>query len=656
MPLRNFLTRLIKKNPSASYKNFDQKLINGLKTRPVPTWQQLKYVGKFLNSKEKRIITTTASILLVILLAWIIIFFQTHIVLSPKAGGEYIEAVVGQPKYLNPIFSTSNEVDSDITPLFYSGLFRFSNDKKILPNLASGYTISADKKIYTVTLRQDVKWSDGQPFTATDVIFTFEAIQNPEVSSPLITGFTGIEIKKINDYTITFALKEPYAPFLSSLTVGILPEHVWGEIPPASMHLAKNNLQPVGTGPWQFSKMIKDDIGNVQSYTLTRNEKYYRQLPYLKTLTFKFFSDYNQAMEALRGQVVQAVSFLPNNLKDKITNKNFINYPLSLPQYTALFFNSNQETSLKDANLREALAMGINKEQITTETLNGNGEIINSPILPGQLGFYPELKTTKYSVNDANSLLDKTWSRIEPEEFFEIKNSAAIKNRQSEIDAIKNTTSTLSNDQGDAETASSTIEKLKQTIAEEIRATMTTGQTFYRKNKEGKILSLVITTADTIEYSKVAEAIAKTWRGLGIETTVQTVSARQINREAIKERSYQILLYSEIVGADSDLYPFWHSSQTEYPGLNLAQYVNRSTDKILEDARSATSTVEREKLYKQFQDILIKDLPAIFLYTPYYNFIVNKDIKNIEIKNIFSPSDRYNDLGNWYIKTSWQWK
>ncbi len=650
MSLRDFWARFSKKNSSASYKNLDKKLISGLKSSRFPTWPQFKYLGRFLSVKEKRCLIAALSVVGATLLFWLGVVVKTHITLLPDSGGEYIEALIGQPKYLNPIFSASNEVDGDLTPLIYSGLFRYSNDKKLLPDLAMDYSVSADKKTYTIALRHDVKWADNELFDANDVVFTVELIQNPEVGSPLAPAFQGITIAKIDDYRVSFTLKEPFAPFLNSLTLGILPEHIWADITPGSIRLAKNNIQPIGTGPWQFSKMVKDDTGIIQSYSLTRNDKYYQKLPYLKTLTFKFYSDYNQAIEALRGQTVQAISFLPNNLKEKITSKNIATYSLFLPQYTALFFNDNQQANLKDSDVRQALAMGINKETVVREALSGNGGVINAPILPGQLGYYPDIKIITNSVDSANALLDKNWTRIQPEEYFNIRSADLLKERQTEIDVIKKNPSST------PAMVSNAMEKIQQEISQSIRAEMTSGQTFYRKHKAGKILSLTITTADTPEYRQTAEVITGMWRALGIQTAILTSEPRQISRAVIKDRSYQILLYSEIVGADPDLYPFWHSSQTEYPGLNLAQYANRAADNILEDARAASSTAEREKLYKQFQDIINKDLPAIFLYTPYYNFVASKEIKGININNILSPADRYNGLDNWYIKTSWQWK
>ncbi len=133
--------------------------------------------------------------------------------------------------------------------------------------------------------------------------------------------------------------------------------------------------------------------------------------------------------------------------------------------------------------------------------------------------------------------------------------------------------------------------------------------------------------------------------------------ARQrASKETLKNRDYQILLYGEIIGGDPDLFPFWHSSQTDYPGLNLSLFSNRDADKLLEEARSETAPDKREEMYKKFQELLVKELPAIFLYTPSHVMAMDKKIKGVQMERITRPSDRYNGLNDWYVKTKWTWK
>ncbi|MDO8499164.1 MAG: ABC transporter substrate-binding protein [bacterium] len=616
----------------------------------MPNLSQFKYFDRFLNSTEKKIIKIATLTLSITLLVWGGVFVTRHSTFTPKNGGEYSEGMVGQPKLINPIFSGTNDIDSDLSYLAYSGLFRYDKNLKLVPDLALDFTVSSDKKTYTIKLREGIKWSDGEAFSADDAIFTFTSIQNPDVGSPLFPAFQGAAIEKISNDKIKFTLKEPYSPFLNSLTVGIIPEHIWGELAPGAMRLAKNNLQPIGTGPWKFEKLAKDDLGIIQSYTFTKNNYFYEKIPYIDTLVVKFFNDYQTAVDALRGQNISTLSFVPKQYDNKLPKKSVNIFPLELPQYTALFFNQNKDGVLKDTSLRLALSESLDKAAIIATALQDDGEVINSPFLKNSLGYVADLKIISYNKENALTILDKNWKRLTPEDYFKLQYDQTIKNRQEEINAaLKLATSSPA-------ISADTIKKIQKDSSELVRQNMSNEQPFYRKDKDGNILAIEITTTDTSEYGKTAEIIAKMWRTIGVQTTVRQISARQLSRDILKPREYQVLLYGEIIGSDPDPFPFWHSSQTEYPGSNLAMFTNRAADKLLEDARVEVDNAKRADLYQKFQNILIKEIPAIFLYTPNYTFAVNKDIKGINIHNIISPSDRFSDMGNWYVKTKWSWK
>lgn len=635
--------------PSLPSHKFDQRLVKKIGANVFPRWSQLRYIGSFLSKKEKRLIKASLFVFIVSIISWTTIWVVQHQVVVPASGGEYSEALMGQPTYINPLFASASETDTDLTSLIYSGLFRYDNTtQQLTPDLATDYTVSPDGKIYDINVRQDVKWSDGEPLTADDIVYTFESIQDPEVGSPLIAAFQGITIERTGDYSVRFILKEPFAPFLSSLTVGIIPQHIWINVPPAGIRLAKNNLQPIGSGPWKFNKLTKDSSGNIQNYTLEKNDLYYGQVPYIKTVTFKFYTDYTQAASALKSQDVSAISFLPNDLTDKVVGKNFLRNEFKLPQYTALFFNQDSTTVLKDLNFRLALASALDKNKIVSEALGGKGEVIHSPILT--LKDYSPTSTPNFEPAKSNEILSKSWTSIQPEDFYTLEYQAAVKAKQNFFDEIKNNTSTP------AEERDAATKRLEQEISDTVRQGMDPNQSFYRKNKNNEILSLRITTVDTPEYQQVANAIASMWRAVGIKTDIEIVGSSQISRDVLRSRNYEILLYGEIVGADPDPYPFWHSSQTAYPGLNLSLFVNRTADKLLEDARATTTPAVRTSNYQKFQDIIAKEIPAIFLYTPTYNFVVSKNIKGINLNHINSPSDRFNDLNTWYIKTKHEWK
>jgi peptide/nickel transport system substrate-binding protein len=632
------------KNFGAGSNNLNKKLLKQIKNTAMPSWAQFRYLPKFLSSNEKKVATAAISVFVCAVISWGIYAIISHSELLPKKGGEYSEAMIGQPKLINPLYASVNDVDADISSLIYSGLLKYDENKKISPDLAESYTIGADKKTYDFKLKKNLKWQDGEPITADDVLFTFEMAINGDVKSPLLLAFNGIRIEKLGEDSIRFTLKQPYSPFIDALTVGILPEHIWSEVAPSSFGIIKYNLQPIGSGPWKFWKMSKDESGNIQSYTLVPNENYYNKKPYLDTLTFKFFNNHSEAIMALKSQNVLGLSFIPQNLKEKVGEKGLNIFNIRLPQYTAIFFNQQANIILKNDDLRLALAHAIDKNKIIEKAIDGNGELIDAPILSDNIGYHPDIQRTQYNLNTSNELLDKTYPRLQPEEYFKIKKEELVK--QYNVN-LENSASS---------TASSTTEITEQQLDEMVRLDMANKQQFYRKTSKGEILKIVITTVDAPEYTKTAEEIAGMWRDIGIHTITKTINSKQIDRECLKNRNYEALIYGELVGADSDLFAFWHSSQTEYPMLNLARFSDRDADKLLEEARAEMNPDNRTKMYQKFQDILAKELPAIFLYSPTHLTAINKEIKGVDLNTLLHPYDRLKDSVNWYTKTSRQFK
>ncbi len=636
--------------------HYDLKLLQRLQGRFWPRWQQLLQVKRLLTAKEKTIMRLSVLVLFAGLL-WIGgNWAGAHRLPAPAVGGVVTEAVVGSPQFINPIFATTNDVDMDISRLVYSGLMRYDEKNRLVPDLAIKYTISQDKKIYTFNLRQDAAWHDLENFTARDIVFTFETIQNVLTASPLYISFQGVKVEAPDDWTVVFTLPEPYTSFLSSLTVGILPEHVWFNMPPEQMRLAQTNIQPVGTGPFRFKKLTKDESGRIYSYELARFDRYYRQSPFLEGFIFQFYPAYEGeagAVQALRGQKVAALSFVPKNLRDKIERKHIILHTLQLPQYTALFLNQARNSSLKDKDVRLALAQVIDRERILREAVRGEGQVINSPVLPGFPGYDGQLGELVYNVNVANTLLDKNWPKFSANEYRELRQKELLAEweKNNSNFASSTPTSTL----GTA-VAASALEEAGAAIKEKLAEELNQAQTFYRRSKkEGKILEINLVTVGTEEYKQAAEMIVGFWQEAGVKTNLRYVGVREFAKEALKNREYDALLYGEIIGSDPDQYPFWHSSQVDFPGLNLAGYVNRNVDSLLQKARESAEENEKNELYKKFQEILLSELPAIFLYTPTYTYALTEQIKGVDVSRIAQPADRFADITTWYIKTKGQW-
>lgn len=607
----NFFGRVknITENNFEEKKNIDELLVESLNTKRLPSLRQMKYLPRFLSKKEKIIMRFSVSAIIICLILIGYVFLKNNLVDKPAYGGTYTENLVGYPQNINPLYAQLNEVDRDLSRLVFAGLLKEDASGQLMVDLAKEWFVDEAKTKYTFKLKEGVEWPDGEKFTSDDVLFTIETIQNPDYKSPLRASWTGVQASIIDEYTVQFSLPAAYDSFLTNLTVGILPVHLWQDIFPENAELAELNVKPVGLGPYKFDSFVKDKQGFIKSYTLVRNEKYHQRKPYLEEITFKFQPTFEAAVESLKNKNSDGLSYLPQNLKDQLETRKDLNYYfLSLPQYTAIFFNQSKNNALADKKVRQALNLSISKEKILTEVLNGQGQIIDGPILPGMPG-YEERGGETFNVEEAKKLLAEAgWKKKE------IANSAGATATTTEIETDGNGLSKF----------------------------------LY---KDGQELAIQLTTTNQPQSAAIGELIQKYWQSVGVRVTLANVDISKIQKDIITERNFEALMFGEILGSDLDLYPFWHSSAATSQGLNIGGFRNESADKLLEAIRKETNQDQKASKLKDLQKIIKDELPAIFLYNPNYTYVVANKIKGITIEKIFSPSDRLNNINDWYIKS-----
>lgn len=554
-------------------EEMDKSLVYSLSSRKIPSRGQFKYLRRFLNPREYLVIKICLLIILANAVYLGIVFFKKHLEFSPWPGGQYVEGVVGYPKSINPLYSLSRDIDDDLSRLIYSRLFAYDTSGQLTPDLAASQSLSQDGREYTIKLRDDARWHNDSQLDADDVIFTFNLIKDPAYRSPLASSFSGIEIAKIDDYTVKFSLSEPYAPFLELLTFGIMPESIWNNIDSNNAALSDLNLKPVGSGPYRFKSLVRNRAGDLKEYRLVANEDYYGQKPYIKSVTFKFYVDYQQAIEALNNGQVDGLSYLPlANRQDVLAKNSFSFYDLTRPQVMAVFFNGDKNKQLADKNIRLALRSALDRDSLAELASDGVYKRADGPILPSSPAYNPAVSPAPYDPAGAASILS------------------------------------------------------------------------------GKSISLTITVVDYGNNLAVAQAIKDYWEKAGVKVELKSVSAEQAV-DLVKSRDFEALLYGQVVGGDPDVYAFWHSSQSGASGLNLAGYRNEQVDKLLAEARGSSNLEDRMAKYRQFQEIINTDVPAIFLYSPTYTYIHRKSIKGFSGDVLIKPADRFSDVADWYVRT-----
>lgn len=521
---------------------------------------------------------------------WLYQIFLHFTLEAPRNGGDYTEGIIGQPMYVNPLLSQANKADADLTQLIFGGLMKYDTQGNQVKNLARDYEISEDKRTYTFYLREDAKWHDGEPLTASDVYFTFNILKDPQYKSPLRLNWQGVEIEQKDDYTVVFTLKNPYFGFLGNLTTGILPKHIWENVLPENFTLSEYNLKPIGSGPYRFIEMQKDSNDKIVSCALKSFASFHEGQPYISSFNINFYPDYELMLAAYNKKEIDGMGSIPLNLLEQIKlAKSTIIHEINIPRLFAVYMNENKNVALANQRVREALAYAVNRSQIVEQILHGRGVAIFSPILPSMKEYENDISKYDYDPDKAKAILDEAGWKMDEE------------------DGV-------------------------------------------RKKGDQK-LEFEILTLDSAEMAQTSDFIRDQWNAVGARVAVNVLSPADLQQNYIKPREYSALLFGQETSFSPDLYFFWHSSQKKDPGLNIGNFDDAKADEILEKAREESDETKRIEYYKEFQRIITADIPAIFLYSPKYIYPVNKGVKGIDARNINSPDWRFGDVNKWHIKT-----
>jgi len=518
---------------------------------------------------------------------------ESFLVEVPGYGGSWSEGLLGSPRFINPVLSIS-PTDKDLATLVYAGLLKNARETTVVPELAQSYEVSEDGLVYDVVLRDGLFFHDGKPLTSDDVIFTIEKTLDPVIKSPERASWEGIVVEKVSDKELRFILKKPFSDFKKTLTLGILPKHIWQSVTPEEFPFSQLNLDPIGAGPYRIKSIKRNSGGIPTSITLESFKKYALGRAKIDTLSLYFFQNEIEMWNAFKDASVESVAGLSSTLGEEARSMGKSVSPTTLPRIFGVFFNQNIAPVFLNKEVRNALDLAAPKQKIITEVLHSFGSALGSAI-PGE--------SVERELSDEESL-----------------------GKAREILA----------DAGWKANADSILEK---------------------KTKSGTtLLAFSISTSDNQELTQTAEILRQTWQSLGAAVDVKVFSASDLNQNVIRPRKYDALLFGEVVQSESDLYAFWHSSQRNDPGLNIAMYANITADKLLEDMQreSELSSLEakRDLLLQEIE----KDIPAVFLFSPNFIYIPAPQIKNISLDRVATQSERWTDVSNWFIETDKVWK
>jgi len=515
---------------------------------------------------------------------------------QPASGGTYTEAMVGQMQRLNPLLAYGNQADRDINRLLYSSLF--TTDSRGLPqgDLVDKWGLSEDGKIYNMELKSGAKWHDGQPLTPEDVVFTIDLMRNggDVVPQDIQDFWENVEVKALGEKNLQFILPEPFAPFLDYLNFGILPKHLLNG---GSIEVIKEspiNLQPVGSGPFKFKTLLTEN-GAIKGVTLTANEDYYDDPPYIQQINIKYFPDEASALQAYKEGTVQGVSRLSgDNLKVALSEPSLLTYSGRLPMMSMILLNLNnaEVPFFQEETIRKALLQGLDRQRIINTILKGQAIIANGPIFPGTWAYYDGVQPIPYSPEMAKSQIIQAGYVLPAE--------------------------------------GGTIRK-----------------------KEDAEFAFTMLYPDDENHKLLAETIQAYWESLGLRVDLEAVPYDQLINDRLANKDYQAALVDLNLSnsPDPDPYPFWDQSQIA-GGQNYSQWDNRLVSEFLENARVSRDLDERFRFYRNFQVVFNKELPALPLFYPVYTFGVDQAVQGVSMGPLFDISDRFATITEWFFATN----
>lgn len=461
----------------------------------------------------------------------------------------------------------------------------------LVPDIAEKYTVSDDGRTYTFTLRSNATFHDGAPVTVDDIIYTIHLALDPGIKSPRRAEWEGVSIKKISDTELSFTLEKPFSSFLQNTTMGILPKHIWSSLTTEEFAFSTNNVRAVGSGPYMFANVTYKSDGIPSRYTLRSFPAYTLGAPYITTISCMFFANETDALSAWNDGAIDSLGGLSSE-------KNAALPPLTplvrttLPREFAVFFNPAHNAQLSEKAVRSALEKLIPRGTIVRTILLGFANPLEGP-LPTDI-------------------------------------------RSQENDLVYAT-------------------QKKQALEALAHAGWANNPATSILEKDGKELSVSLATANTPELKDTARTIAESWRSVGVKVKVELYEPGDLQQTVVRPRAFDTLFFGEVVSSPTDLFAFWHSSQKDDPGLNIAGYTNKDVDKLLEKMRTVRDEKEVDTIATKISKMIVNDVPAAFVYSPTYVYIPARTVQHVTVAPSMEAYERFSGVHLWYIESDRVW-
>ncbi|PYM15228.1 MAG: peptide-binding protein, partial [Candidatus Rokuibacteriota bacterium] len=472
---------------------------------------------------------------------------------KPAYGDTFVDSLLGDISGLVPnILSAAPSFE--IAGQLYNGLVTRDRDLNLIGDLAESWTFSQDCLDLTFKLRRNARWHDNRPFTADDVLFTYETMINPKTPTSYREDFVAVErVDVVDPLTVYVRYKKPYAKALQTWEIWILPRHVLEPYVTAGKlrEAPQNWTHPVGTGPYRFAERR---VG--EKVVLLDKEEYFAGRPYISRRVYRIIPSQATIFLELKARGIDGASLTALQYKRQSDypafRKAYHKYRYAASVYTYLGFN-NKDPKFTDRRVRQAIAHAINKRELIEGVRLGLGSEATGPYKPGTWAYTADVKTYPYDLKQAQQLLAEAgWTE---------KNADGL------------------------------------------------------LVKDGRPFTFeLMTNQGNDERKKVAEIVQASLKEIGIGVEIRILEWATLLKEYVKKRRFEAIVLGWGIGQDPDQYEIWHSSKMGPDDLNHISYANPEVDALLEKGRSSCQQAERVPSYHRLQQILAEDQPVVFLF------------------------------------------
>lgn len=507
---------------------------------------------------------------------------------TPQNGGVFQRPLAAEPGTLNPLLAT-DQVSYLVYKWIYDPLVDMDRDQHFVGVLARSWEISDGGRQMTLHLRKNVRWHDGVPFTADDVVFTFRAMAGKNVDDPAWKGVADriAHVRKLDRWTVLIEWKKPYAPGLADLILYILPRHLY-ETDKGDLNLNDNpwNFKPIGTGPYEFESWQRG-----QSITLKANPHYFKGRPHLDRLVFRILPDSQSQYAAFLTGHLDLARLSPGLLAKARTDPSFVGHAHLFEYMSREFFymawNENGSNPFfRDRRVRLAMTLALDRKGVVEHLLHGHGVLCSGPFFPGGWAADPAIAPVPFDPARARRLLRQAgW-------------------RDSDGDGWLD-----------------------------------------REGRRFEFTCLYPEEADA--FRRFLALFQQDLKQVGVKMDLAPLEWNTFLQRTSQHR-FEAYLSGYTMGDDPNPYAMYDSREAAIlpdgsaAGANDVSYSNPQMDALLKAQLVEMNRRRRQKLLWKIHDIIARDQPQSFLFIPTTLAAVDKRIQDVE------PSSAGYGLFSWY--------